>query len=146
MNLKLTYFSFSLMLFASCGEYNKILRNTDISLYGESEEMHKYEDAKKYFNAKKYRQTIVLLEEVVPLIKGTIYAEEAFYLLAQSYYAQKDYISATEYFKNYYTSFPKGKYTETARFYSAYSLYLESPDARLDQSDTYKAIQQFQDF
>jgi outer membrane protein assembly factor BamD len=42
--------------------------------------------------------------------------------------------------------FPRGPHAEDARFYSAYGLYLDSPDARLDQSDTYKAMQQFQDF
>jgi outer membrane protein assembly factor BamD len=58
----------------------------------------------------------------------------------------KDYSTASEYFKTYYTTYPKGEYAELARFYSAYGLYLDSPDARLDQSDTYKAMQQFQDF
>ena len=30
------------------------------------------------------------------------------------------------------------------RFYSGYGLYLDSPDPRLDQSQTYKAIEQLQ--
>ena len=34
--------------------------------------------------------------------------------------------------------------TELSRFYSGYGLYLDSPDPRLDQSQTYKAIEQLQ--
>jgi outer membrane protein assembly factor BamD len=138
LNLKLICFSFLLVLLTSCGEYNKILKSTDT--------MVKYEAAKKYFETGKYNRAVTLLEEVVPMLRGSSYAEESLYILAQSYYAQKDYISATEYFKRYYTSFPRGEYAELSRFYAAYGLYLESPDARLDQSDTYKAMQLFQDF
>jgi outer membrane protein assembly factor BamD len=108
--------------------------------------MVKYEAAKKYFNEGKYSRSATLLEEVVPMMRTSSYAEESLYLLAQSQYALKDYSAASEYFKSYYTSFPRGEYTELARFYAAYGLYLNSPDFRLDQADTYKAMQQFQDF
>ena len=66
------------------------------------------------------------------------------YLLAQSYYGQKDYQTASQYFETYYTTYPKGEFTELSRFYSGYGLYLDSPDPRLDQSQTYKAIEQLQ--
>jgi outer membrane protein assembly factor BamD len=138
MKLKWACFSLLLLLFTSCGEYNKILKSTDT--------MAKYEAAKKYFNEGKYNRSIALLEEVVPLLRGSSSAEESLYLLAQAHYSSKDYISASEYFKSYYSSFPRGEYAELARFYAAYGLYLDSPDPRLDQSDTYKAMQQFQDF
>ncbi|GHV21105.1 outer membrane protein assembly factor BamD [Clostridia bacterium] len=138
MKLKYICFSLLLVLLASCGEYNKILKSTDTLV--------KYEAAKRYFNEGKYSRSATLLEEVVPLLRGTSNAEESLYLLAQAQYAMKDYTSAAEYFKSYYTSFPRGEYTELARYYAAYGLYLDSPDPRLDQSDTYKAMQQFQDF
>ncbi|MDR0543706.1 MAG: outer membrane protein assembly factor BamD [Dysgonamonadaceae bacterium] len=138
MKLKCICFSLLLVFLASCGEYNKILKSTDT--------MVKYEAAKKYFDEGKYSRTVTLLEEVVPLLRATSYAEESLYLLAQANYTLKDYASASEYFKSYYTSFPRGPHTEDARYYSAYGLYLDSPDARLDQADTYRAMQQFQDF
>jgi outer membrane protein assembly factor BamD len=108
--------------------------------------MVKYEYAKKYFNEGKFNRSATLLEDVVKLMRGSAYGEESLYLLAQSYYNMKDYFTASEYFKTYYTSYPKGEYAELARFYAANGLYLEAPDARLDQTDTYKAMQQFQDF
>lgn len=124
------------VLFSSCGEYNKILKSTDYEL--------KYSYAKKYFNMKEFTKSATLLEELVPIYKGTASAEESLYLLAQSYYGQKDYLTASQYFNTYYTTYPKGEYTELARYYSGYGLYLDSPDPRLDQTQTYKAIAELQ--
>ena len=90
--------------------------------------------------------SIALLEELVPFMKGTAYAEESLYLLAQSHYNSRDYFSATQSFTTYYTSYPKGEYAESALFYSAYGMYLDSPDSRLDQSKTYTAIIEFQKY
>ena len=124
------------VLFSSCGEYNKILKSTDYEL--------KYSYAKKYFNMKEFTKSATLLEELVPIYKGTASAEESLYLLAQSYYGQKDYLTASQYFNTYYTTYPKSEYTELARYYSGYGLYLDSPDPRLDQTQTYKAIAELQ--
>jgi len=138
MKIKLVYFSLLVVFLTSCGEYNKILKSQDVLV--------KYEAAKRYFNEGKYNRSTTLLEEVVPLMRGSSLGEEALYLLAQSYYSLKDYVAASEYFRAYYTSYPRGEYAELARYYSAYGLYLNSPDPRLDQTDTYKSMQQFQDF
>lgn len=124
-----------MMLFSSCGEYNKLLKSQDADL--------KYSYAKKYFNQKKYVRSATLLEEVVQYYRGRTEAEESLYLLAQSYYGQKDYVTASEYFKTYYNTYPKGEFAELARYYSAYGLYLDSPDPRLDQTQTYESISQF---
>ena len=133
---KIIYLMITGLLCASCGEYNKLLKSTDYEL--------KYSYAKKYFNEKKYAKAATLLEEVVPIFKGSAYAEESLYLLAQTYYGQKDYQTASEYFKTYYNTYPKGEFAELSRFYSGYGLYLDSPDPRLDQSQTYEAISQMQ--
>lgn len=123
-------------LCSSCGEYNKILKSTDYEL--------KYSYAKKYFNQQKYTKAATLLEEVVTIFRGSTHAEESLYLLAQSYYGMKDYMTAAEYFKTYYTTYPKGEYAELSRFYSGYGLYLDSPDPRLDQTQTHESMAQLQ--
>ena len=138
MKFKLLCLFLFAILLASCGEYNKVLKNPDM--------MVRYEYAKKYFNEGKYSRSATILQDIVPLMRASSYAEESLYLLAQSYYGMKDYTTASEYFKSYYTSYQRGEYAELARFYSAYGLSLESPDYRLDQTDTYNAMQQFQDF
>jgi len=138
MKVKYLFIALIVLLATSCGEYNKVLKSTD--------PMVKLEYAKKYYEEGRYNRASSLLEDIFPVLRATPQGEECLYLLAQSYYNQKDYITASEYFKTYYTIYPRGEYTELARYYSAYGLYLESPDPRLDQSDTYAAMQQFQDF
>jgi outer membrane protein assembly factor BamD len=123
---------------ASCGEYNKVIKSTDY--------INKYEAAKSYFGQGQYLKASTLLEELIPILKGTSDAEESLYMLAMTYYNQGDYISASHYFTNYYNTYPKGTYTELARFHSGKALYLDTPEARLDQSSTYKAIHELQMF
>jgi len=136
MRVKPVCFLLLAVLLASCGEYNKILKSTDRDM--------KYTYAKKYFEEGKYSRSITLLEELVPFFKGYAQAEESLYLLGQSYYNSKDYLSATEKFTTYYNSYPNGEYAEPALFYAAYGMYLDSPDPKLDQTKTYKAIAEFQ--
>lgn len=68
------------------------------------------------------------------------------YLLGQSYFGAKDYTTSSQYFQQYYNTYPKGEYAELARFYCGYGYYLESPEFQLDQTDTNKAIREFQLF
>lgn len=138
MRIKLICFLLLTLTLSSCNEYNKILKSTDRDL--------KYSYAKKYFDEGKYSRSITLLEELVPFMKGTVSAEESLYLLAQSHYNSKDYFSATQTFTTYYNTYPRGEYAEAALFYSAYGMYLDSPDSRLDQTKTYTAIIEFQKY
>lgn len=138
MKAKLLYFLVLSALLMSCGEYNKILKSTDLDL--------KYTYAKKYYEEKKYSRAYTLLEELQPYLKGTSRAEEGLYLLAQSFFYDKDYVTSTQYYTAYYTNYPRGEYAEICRFQAAYALYKSSPDPRLDQTPTIKALQQFQDF
>ena len=124
--------------FASCGEYNKVLKSTDT--------INKYEAAKSYFGQGQYMKASTILEELVAYLKGSNNAEESLYMLAMCYYNQGDYVSASHYFTNYYNTYPKGVYTELARYHSGKALYLDTPEARLDQSSTYGAIQELQMF
>jgi outer membrane protein assembly factor BamD len=79
-------------------------------------------------------------------LKGTDKAEESLYMLAMSYYNQEDYSTSSHYFTTYYNTYPKGQLTELARFHAGKSLGLDTPEPRLDQSGTYKAIQELQMF
>ncbi len=124
--------------FTSCGEYQKILKSNDNDA--------KLEFAKRAFEKKKYTQAATVLADVVTTFKGTKHAEESLYLLALSHYENKDYYNSGAYFRTYYSRYPKGKYTEMARFYCGYGYYLDSPEPQLDQSETVKAIEELQAF
>ena len=123
---------------ASCGDYNQVLKSTDYE--------YKYEAAKQYFAEGKYNRAISLLEESIAIMKGTDKAEESLYMLAMSNYELGDYESASMYFKKYYGSYPKGVYAEYARYYAGRALYLSTPEARLDQTDTQYALNELQTF
>ena len=67
-------------------------------------------------------------------------------MLGMTYYNQGDFITASHYFTTYYNTYPRGVYTEQARYFSGKALFLDTPEPRLDQSSTYKAIQELQMF
>ncbi len=123
---------------SSCGEYNKLLKSTDYE--------YKYEAAKNYFAKGQYGRASTLLNELITILKGTDKAEESLYMLGMSYYNQKDYSTAAQTFITYCNTYPRGTFTELASFHAGKALYLDTPEARLDQSGTYAAIQQMQKF
>ena len=126
------------LLLSSCGEYNKLLKSTDYE--------YKYEAAKNYFAKGQYNRAATLLNELIAILKGTDKAEESLYMLGMSYYNQNDYQTAAQTFTQYYNVYPRGTFTELARFHTGKALYLDTPEPRLDQSGTYNAIQQLQMF
>ena len=126
------------LLLSSCGEYNKLLKSTDYE--------YKYEATKNYFAKGQYNRAATLLNELIAILKGTDKAEESLYMLGMSYYNQNDYQTAAQTFTQYYNVYPRGTFTELARFHAGKALYLDTPEPRLDQSGTYNAIQQLQMF
>ncbi|MDE6696400.1 MAG: outer membrane protein assembly factor BamD [Muribaculaceae bacterium] len=131
-------FSMMTLLLSSCGEYTKVLKSTDMQ--------YRFEYAKKAYEQRKYMQAITLLQELQMPMRGTESGEDATFILAMSYFENKDYMNSGVYFKNYYQRYPRGKYAELARFYCGYGYYLDSPEAQLDQSLTLKAIEELEGF
>lgn len=133
---KYIYITLSVLMLAltSCGEYQRILKSTNPD--------EKLDFARRAFEQKRYTQATTVLTDIVTQLKGTKNAEESLYLLALSYYENKDYYNSGLYFHTYYSRYPKGKYAELARFYSGYGYYLDSPEPQLDQSETIKGIEE----
>ena len=128
----------SAMLLTGCAnEFNQVYKTSDYS--------YKYEYAKECFMKGKYTRAVTLLQDLVTLQKGTDNAQESLYMLAMAQYLGKDYESAATTFKKYYSSYPKGVYAEMAQYYIGQSLYMSTPEPRLDQSQTVAAISAFQD-
>lgn len=129
----------ALLLFASCAqEFNNVYKSNDY--------LYKYEYAKEAFANGKYNKAITILQSIVTQQKGTKDAEDCLYMLAMSEYMICDYATASEYFKKYYQSYPKGVYAEQAEFYVGESLYMSTPEPRLDQTPTYSAIAAYQEY
>ncbi|MBR3284234.1 MAG: outer membrane protein assembly factor BamD [Alloprevotella sp.] len=126
-------------LFSSCAkEFNAVYKSTDYD--------YKYEYAKECFANGKFMRAITLLEELVTIQKGTDNGQECLYMLAMAEFCNMDYETASTWFKKYTQTYPKGKYAEMASYYSAESLYMSTPEPRLDQSQTVLAITSYQEF
>lgn len=126
------------LILNSCGEYQKILKSTDPEL--------KYNKAVEYFEKGDFMRASTLFDEVATYYKGTERSEAVLNYMAKSYMGQKDYFSASEYYKTYVKTYPKGQYITEAKYMIGYCFYLDSPDARLDQTSTVNAIAAFQEF
>jgi outer membrane protein assembly factor BamD len=127
------------MLLVSCSNsYNNLFKTQDYD--------YKYEAAKQCYAAGKYVQCYQLLDELVRLLKGSDRAEESLFMLGMCHYNINDYETAAIYFERYYKTYPKGEFTELARFYNGRASFLQSPDPRLDQTPTYAAINSLNEF
>ena len=126
-------------LLSSCAaEFNRVYKSNDID--------YKYEFAKECFAIGKFNQAVVLLQELVTIQKGTDKAQECLYMLGMAEYCDRDFERASETFKKYFSSYPKGIYAEQACFYIGQSLYQSTPEPRLDQTATVGAINAYQEF
>ncbi len=127
----------SCLLF-SCSEYNKLLKSSDLD--------KKYEMALKYYDKGDYDRAVALLEELMPLYRGTAKAENILYYYAYSNYKLGDYILAGYHFKNFSRTYPNSARAEETAYMNAYCYSLNSPSYTLDQTDTREAIKEFQLF
>lgn len=126
------------LLLSSCNSYNTVLKSTDFD--------YKYEVAKECYTAGQYTRAYQLLEELIMVMKGSDRGEESLFMLGMCFYNLRDYETSSMYLDRYVKTYPKGDYTELARFYSGKASFMQSPDPRLDQSPTYVALNQLQDF
>ena len=126
-------------LFSGCAsEFNKIYKSNDNAL--------RYEYAKQMFAEGKYTRATTLLTELINVTKGTENGQECLYMLGMSQYNAKDYESASYTFKKYYQSYPRGTFAENAQFFVGKSLYMSTPEPRLDQTQTVNAIAALQEY
>lgn len=126
------------LLTGCANEFNRVYKSTDPN--------YRYEYAKEAFANGKYTKATTLLNELVSYNKGRENAEETLYMLAMAQYNTKDYESAAMTFDKYFSSYRKGKYAEKACYYKGQSLYMSTPEPRLDQTETMSAIRAFQDY
>ena len=128
----------SSVLMFSCSKHQKLLKSTDNEL--------KYEKAMEYYEKGDYYRALQVIDQLIPIYRGTNKAEKLFYYYAYAYYHEREYIMASYYFKRFATSYPTSEFAQEAAFMSAYTKYLDSPRYSLDQTTTREAIDEFQLF
>lgn len=135
---RIIFYILAIILLASCGDYQKILKSTDPEL--------KYNAAVDFFNQKEFAKAQSLFDNVTSYYRGTERSEDILNYLCRCYVGQKLYASAIEYYQTYIRNYPKGRHIIEARYMIGYCYYIESPDARLDQTATNEAIRYLSDF
>ncbi len=98
------------------------------------------------FEAGDYTDASEIFEAVTRLGRGTNFAQDAQFYLAESYFNQQRYILAEAEYNRFISFFPRDPRRVQADFKKAMSLYHQSPRYRLDQTATRKAIEEFQLF
>jgi outer membrane protein assembly factor BamD len=126
----------SLFLFASCGEYSKIVKSTDYE--------YKFKKGIEYFEAGEFARSGTLFQELITVFRGTSRADQVYFYYAKSMLGQKDYLMATQYFRTLIKEYPTSKFTEESQYMIGYCSYLMSPKVRLDQETTLTAIDALQ--
>jgi outer membrane protein assembly factor BamD len=127
-----------IVLFASCNEYQKVLKETDVK--------PKYELAQKYYDAEDYKKALRLFEQIAPKYVGKPQGERVMYFLADCYFKRKDFNMAGYQFERFIKSYPKSDKVPEAAFAGAKSYFELSPIYSLDQTDTDKALTKLQAF
>lgn len=127
-----------LLLMFSCTTPEKVLKSSNLE--------YKYAMAIKWYGKKNYVNAIPVFEELIGLYKGSAKQEEVYYLYCWANFRQGDYLIAAYHFKYFTQLYPNSSRNEECLYMSAKSNALQSPKWELDQTNTYKAIEAFQQF
>lgn len=126
------------LMFLSCNEYQKVLKNEDVK--------PKYEMAQKYYEVKDFKRANRLFEQIAPKYVGKPQGERVMFFFANTYFEREDYNTAGYQFERFIKSYPKSEKVPEAAFLGAKSYYKLSPLHSLDQTDTDKALIKLQSF
>src|SRR5690606_34713661 len=134
----LLFVIFASALTSCTTEFEKIRTSGDAAKILES--AHKNYANEQYYNAQ------TLYELAIQHYRGKAQAEEIFFNFAYTFYHLGEFITASTYFKNFGSTFYNSVNREEAEYMAAYSYYRMSPNYKLDQTYTIKAIDGFQEF
>lgn len=125
-----------LLVFSSC-KFQRIRK-------GDAKEQ--YDAAVRYYEKRDYYRAGLLLEQVLPLIRGSKEFEVASFYYAYCHFHQNQLTLAADYFRKFYENFRSSKYAEEARYMHVKSLYKDAAPYNLDQANTIDAINATQSY
>jgi outer membrane protein assembly factor BamD len=135
---QLFFLSVVLVALSGCSSYNRVTKGKDMDA--------KLDLAVKLYKKGNYYKALPLFEELIAVYRGTKKAEMTYYYYAYCNFKAGDYTSAAYDFENFVKSYPNSEYTEECAYMQAYCYFMDSPGYTLDQTNTYKAINQLQLF
>ncbi len=121
-----------------CNNYSKILKGPDNT--------SKYQTGIDLYENGNFKKALEFFDILRSYYQGTEKGEKLTYYTANCYFQMKDYQLASYYFHQYQQMYPKGTHAEESAYLQAYCTYLTSPRPQLDQTNTYKALQELQSY
>lgn len=128
----------SISILAACGSSRQIRPGDSLEVA--------FEKATNFFERGRYTDATRAFETVLSIGRGTEIAQQSQFLLAESYFKNREYLIAAAEYMRYATNFPRSERRIDAEFKQAMAYYELSPRYKLDQSDTYRAIELMQLF
>ena len=142
--MKMTSHSFSLyailLLFfvaAGCGNAGRVTYDSPQEAFGKG---------RAYFEEKKYTEAIPYFQGVFSFGRTHQWAADAQLYLARSYKENREYILSASEYDRFIQIYRSDSRIPIATYERALTYYERSPGFKLDQTDTKKAIEQFQLF
>ena len=134
------YFIYLILILTatSCSKYQTLIKK------GTAQE--KLDAAKKYYEKNDYLRAQPLLEELLGLYYGRKEREEIYYLYAQSYFGNEEYLLAGYHFNNFVQTYGLSPKVEEASYMSAVCSFKKAMPYELDQTPTNAAISGLQTF
>ncbi len=132
-----------LMMTLSCSEYQQLLKSKETApKYAQAEEL--YNQGIEENSNKKLRKASRLLEQIEPEFRGKPQGQRLTYMVADIDYRLGNYYLSSFDFQRFLQLYSSSEKAEDAAFKRAASYYYLSPKYNLDQTDTYKAIEELQ--
>ena len=139
MKMRLLGVTLFLLVVAGCkSDFERVRLSGDTNLI--------YQKGIALFEKGDYQKAQTLFELIINNFRGQKEAEDLYFKYAYTHYHLKNYVLAAYYFKNFSTTYSLSNLREEADFMAAFSNYRLSPQYRLEQSYTVKAIEGLQDF
>ena len=124
---------------SSCkSQYELLLNSQDVDA--------KYKAAFEYFNAGKYNKAAALFESMAVFTNGTERDDTVQYFWGLSNYKYKDYYTAETNFKKFLDNYPRSSFASDAMYMRIDCLFRQTLRWELDQSPTYRALQEISQF
>jgi outer membrane protein assembly factor BamD len=99
-----------------------------------------------WYMKKKHYEVIPVIEDLMPYYKGSDTAERLYFMLADCYFFNKEYMVAAYHFKTFRDLYPRSYKAEVAAYKIAECYRSDVPRIELEQTDTEKAIEYYKNF
>lgn len=136
--VRLTICCLFLVVLASCSEYAKVFKGKDQNA--------KLAMAKALFDKKDFTRSLTLYEQIETYFSGTEEADQIAFRLGYCHLEEKNYELAAFLFRVYTETYPNSPNIEEAYYLSAFCKARSCYSWELDQTNTYKALEELQQF